>query len=71
MIVKIYKSYVDPILVGGHLRRPQIMMGISLGPKGGPLDDFFPFSCCIKRYTSASSMLVDYFFFSDLFNLIK
>ena len=26
------KSYVDPILVGGCLHRPQIKMGISLGP---------------------------------------
>ena len=31
VIVKIYKSYVDPILVGGRLRRPQTKMGISSG----------------------------------------
>ena len=32
VIVKIYKSKVDPILIGGRLRRPQIKMGISSGP---------------------------------------
>ena len=32
MIVKIYKSQVDPILVGGRLRRPQTKMGISSEP---------------------------------------
>ena len=32
LIVKIYKSQVDPILVGGRLRRPQTKMGISSGP---------------------------------------
>ena len=32
VIVKIYKSWVDPILIGGRLRRPQIKMGISSGP---------------------------------------
>ena len=32
VIVKIYKSWVDPILVGGRLRRPQTKMGISSGP---------------------------------------
>ena len=32
VIYKIYKSKVDPILIGGRLRRPQIKMGISLGP---------------------------------------
>ena len=53
VIVKIYNSQVDHILVGGRLRHPQTKMGISSGPmtfflendpKGGPLDDFFPFS---------------------------
>ena len=32
VILKIYKFYVDPILVGGHLRHPQTKMGISSGP---------------------------------------
>ena len=32
VIVKIYKSKVDPILVVGRLRRPQTKMGISSGP---------------------------------------
>ena len=32
VIVKIYKSKVDPILVGGRLRRPQTKMGISSEP---------------------------------------
>ena len=32
VIVKIYKSKVDPILVGGRLRRPKTKMGISSGP---------------------------------------
>ena len=32
MIVKIYKSLDDPILVGGRLRRPQTKIGISSGP---------------------------------------
>ena len=32
VIVKIYKSYVDPILDGGRLRRKQTKMGISSGP---------------------------------------
>ena len=32
VIIKIYKSEVDPILVGGRLRRPQTKMGISSGP---------------------------------------
>ena len=32
VIVKIYKSQVDPILVGGRLRRPQTKMGISSEP---------------------------------------
>ena len=32
VIVKIYKSLVDPNLVGGRLRRPQTKMGISSGP---------------------------------------
>ena len=32
VIVKIYKSKVDPILVGGRLRRPQTKIGISTGP---------------------------------------
>ena len=32
VIVKIYKSLVDPILVGGRLRCPQTKMGISSGP---------------------------------------
>ena len=32
VIVKIYKSWVDPILVGVRLRRPQTKMGISSGP---------------------------------------
>ena len=32
VIVKIYKSYVDPILVGGRLRRPQTKVGVSSGP---------------------------------------
>ena len=32
VIVKIYKSKVDPILVEGRLRRPQNKMGISSGP---------------------------------------
>ena len=32
VIVKMYKSNVDPILVGGHLCRPQTKMGISSGP---------------------------------------
>ena len=31
VIVKIYKSYVNSILVGGHLRRPQTKMGIPSG----------------------------------------
>ena len=29
VIVKIFKSYFDPILDGGHLRHPQTKMGIS------------------------------------------
>ena len=36
VIVKIYKSQVDPILVGGRLRRPQTKMGISSGPGQSP-----------------------------------
>ena len=32
VIVKIYKSKVDPILIWGRLRRPKIKMGISSGP---------------------------------------
>ena len=32
VIVKIYKSEVDPILVGGRLRHPKTKMGISSGP---------------------------------------
>ena len=32
VIVKIYKSKVDPILVWGRLRHPQTKMGISSGP---------------------------------------
>ena len=33
VIVKTFKSYVDPILIGGRLRCPQIKMGIFSGPK--------------------------------------
>ena len=32
VIVKIYKSYVDPILVCRRLRHPQTKIGISSGP---------------------------------------
>ena len=32
VIVKIYKSQVDPILVWGRFRRPHTKMGISSGP---------------------------------------
>ena len=32
VILKIYKSQVDPIIVGGRLRRPPTKMGISSGP---------------------------------------
>ena len=32
VIIKIYKSKVDPILIWGRLRRPHIKMGISSGP---------------------------------------
>ena len=32
VIVKIYKSKVDPILVWWRLRQPQTKMGISSGP---------------------------------------
>ena len=31
VILKIYKFYVDPILVGGQLRHPQTKTGISSG----------------------------------------
>ena len=32
VILIIYKSYVDPIFVGGLLRHPQIIIGICSGP---------------------------------------
>ena len=48
-IVKIYKSQVDPILVGGRLRRPQTKMGISSGHMTLKLDTHPIFKITILR----------------------
>ena len=42
VIVKIYKSWVDPILDGGRLHRLQTNMGISSGPMTYERFQFFP-----------------------------
>ena len=43
VIVKIYKSQVDPILVGGRLRHPQTKMGISSGPFCAEIYKFYKY----------------------------
>ena len=57
VIVKIYKSQVDPILVGGRLRRPQTKMGISSGPMTLILSKPNPNSTQLNSTQSSSKKL--------------
>ena len=59
VIVKIYKSKVDALLVEGHLRRPQTKMGIG----------WFTFFCWMKPYNL--HMLYSFITSSPLTSIIQ